>query len=299
MIIAIMLIPIDKKYQYAFVKNACSLQSNYIYHRTFEDSTPIDIIFLGSSHTMCGISQSTVQTRLSDLGIYSQVCNMAFCRLGRDMDYILFKDIIQYKKPKMLILEVRQDEPELGHPDFGYMADLADVLSAPLVVNQSYFTGLKNAYLVRMNYARDLLSHINYNSPYEAPRLNFLEKTLIADTAILYGAARNRWQRYYSHTRPKWVEQLMTRYPKKYIQMIMDMAQKHQIKVIMLYVPNFGYPYHRPKELLYYQQMADVMIMPDSFYDNEKYWREDEHLNSPAALILSDSVADFISRRLY
>ena len=197
------------------------------------------------------------------------------------------------------MLEVRQEEPELGHPDFGYMADIRDVLDPPLVVNQSYFSALSNAFTVRLNYARDILCRNTFSSQYEAQRPAFMEKVIIADTSVLYSGARQRWNKYYSHTRPQWTDDLMTRYPKRYIAMIMDLAKANNVKVIMLYIPNFGYPYHKPKELNYYRQIADVMLMPESFFDNEKNWMEDEHLNSAASVILSDSVANYIGRKYH
>ena len=296
--IVILLVPIDKKYQYAFVKNVCSLKSNYIYHRIYEDTLPVDVVFLGSSHTMCGINDSIVQSVLEAQGRHLQVSNLGFCRLGRDLEYAIFKDLLRRKKPKLLVLEVRQEEPELSHPDFGSIADIGDVLNPPLIINQSYFGDLTGAFTVRLNYIRDVLFQNDINAPYEAPHLAFLQKNIVADTSVLYTGVRHRWERYYSHTRPAWGDRIMTSYPKSYVKMMMDMAKANNIKVVMLYIPNFGYPYHKPKELNYYRQITDVILMPDSFLDNEKNWMEDEHLNRSAADILSDSVGHYIASHL-
>lgn len=296
----ILLLPVDKKYQYAFVKNACTLKSNYIYHRIYEDPLPLDVVFLGSSHTMCGVNDSIVQKILWDQGKQISVSNMGFCRLGRDVEYAIFHDILIRKSPKLLVLEVRQDEPEYSHPDFGYMANLGDVLAPPLIVNRSYFTDLSNAFTVRLNYMRDILSQKDYNNTtYQLPHLIFPDKDIIADTADLHREARSRWDRYYNKPRSKWLDRIMTCYPKSYVEMIMNLAKEHHVKVVMLYIPNFGYPYHYPKEINYYRQMADVIIMPHDFFDQEKNWMEAEHLNSSAAAILSDSVGHYISRYLH
>jgi hypothetical protein len=294
----ILLCPIDKKYQYAFVKSACSLKSNYIYHRIYEDTLPIDVVFIGSSHTMCGINDSVVQKALDERGWHLQVSNMSFCRSGRDIDYVILKDLMQHKKPKWLVLEVKTEEPELGHPDFGYIADIGDILMPTVIINQSYFSDLANAYTVRLNYIQDIFSRKNYNTPYEAPHLAFLRANRIADTSVLYAGARFRWNRYYSHTRSAWSDRIMTRYPKSYVKRIIDLAKSNDVKVVMLYIPDFGYPYHKPKELNYYRQMADVMLMPDSFFDDEKNWMEDIHLNCSAAAILSDSVAHYLAAHM-
>ncbi|MCW3126398.1 MAG: hypothetical protein JWO03_2056 [Bacteroidetes bacterium] len=294
----ILLLPIDKKYQYTFVKNACSLKSSYIYHRTYEDSLPVDVAFMGSSHTMCGISDTIVQRVLTDQGKSARVANMGFCRLGRDMEYLIFKDLVTHKKPKVLVLEVRQEEAEMSHHDFGYMADMGDVLAPPMIVNQSYFTDLANAFTVRLNYVRDILSHKEYNLPYTAADLAEVHINTIADTAMLYGGARWRWDRYYSHPRAAWADDMMTRYPKSYVGKIMALAKEHNVKVIFLYIPNFGYPNHSPKEQKYYRQLSELVMMPDSFYDATKNWRDDEHFNTPAAMVLSDTIAHHVAKYL-
>ena len=298
MVMSVLILPIDKKYQYAYVKSACVLKSNYIYHRIYEDTLPIDIAFLGSSHTMCGIDESIVQKILKEEGRQVQVSNMGFCRLGRDMEYLIFKEILQRKKPKMIFLEVRPEEAELGHPDFGYLADMSDILSSPLIINRSFASDLNCAFEIRRKYLSDMLSYKSIGAVYEAPNPTSFQKNIVADTSVLYAGARFRWERYYRHTRPAWADRLMTRYPKKYIAMIMELAKQNNVKVVMLYIPNFGYPYHKPKELNYYLQLADLILMPDTFYDNEKYWMEDEHLNCKVAAVLSDSIAHYINLHL-
>jgi hypothetical protein len=247
---------------------------------------------------MCGINDSIVQKVLDDQGRHLRVSNVSFCRAGRDMDYAIFKDLMSHKKPKWLVLEVKQDEPELSHPDFGYVADIGDVLNPTLMINQSYFGDLTGAFTVRLNYIRDILFQNVYNTPYDAPHLAFLRENIVADRSVLHSDARFRWNRYFSHTRPEWGDRIMTRYPKSYVQKIIDMAKSNNVKVVMLYIPVFGYPYHKPKELNYYKQVADVILMPENFFDNEKHWMDSEHLNKSAASILSDSVGHYIANRI-
>lgn len=76
------------------------------------------------------------------------------------------------------------------------------------------------------------------------------------------------------------------------------MAQTAGTKVVMLYIPNYGYPWRKPRELRYYLSVADIYLMPDTFYGNKDHWIEDEHLNADGATILSDSVAAYIARQL-
>lgn len=296
---AILLWPVSKRYQYAFVRNDCAAKSNYIYHRLYEDTTPIDIAFIGTSHTMCGVSDSIVNSVLRQQGMHARVANLAICRVGRNMDYVVIKDLLKTKRhPKLIVLEVKQEEPDLSHPDFGYRAEIGDVLLPQSPVDVQYFKDLAAAFNVRLNYLRDEMTGRECDGEYEAPSLGIYRQQGIADTAVLYQGALRRWERYYSQPRAAWLDSLMLRYPKAYMSEIMQMAREVHTKVVLFYIPNYGYPWHKPRELAYYRGLADVYLMPDSFYDNKGNWIEDEHLNADGAAILSDSVAHYIARQL-
>ncbi|MBS1592798.1 MAG: hypothetical protein JST90_00630 [Bacteroidetes bacterium] len=295
---SIMMLPVDKRYQYAFSKSDCTPKSNYIYHRLYEDSTPIDIAFIGTSHTMCGISDSIVHRKLRTHRIDRCLANLAICRVGRNMDYVIIKDLLKTKRPQLIVLEVKQEEPDLSHPEFGYRADIADVLVPYSIVDVQYFTDFINAFRVRVSYLQSKLGIKEYDATWEEPSQAIYRQHGVADTAILRRGAQRRWERYYSQPRNAWVDSLMLRYPMSYISGIMQMARESHARVLMLYIPNYGYPWHKPRHLSYYRQLADVYLMPDSFYDNKNYWIEDEHLNADGAAILSDSIAAYIARQL-
>lgn len=294
----ILVLPIDKRYQYAFVKNDCAAKSNYIYHRLYEDTTGINVAFIGSSHTMCGLNDSIVHYHLTQSGTDINVANLAICRIGRNMDYAIIKDLLKTKHPRMIVLEVKQEEPDLSHPEFGYRADIMDVLVPHSIVDAHYIIDVANAFTVRLNYWRDRLTMKKYDATYEEPSKAIYRQHSIADTTLLRQGAQRRWEHYYSQPRAAWIDSLMLRYPKAYISEIMAMAKENHTQVVMLYIPNYGYPWHKPRYLRYYRQLGDVYLMPDSFYDNRQYWIEDEHLNATGATVLSDSVAAYLSRQL-
>lgn len=295
---AILLLPIDRRYQYAFVQNDCTAKSNYIYHRLYEDSAGIDIGFIGSSHTMCGVNDSIVDFHLKQSGIDINIANLAICRIGRNMDYAIIKDLLKTKHPRVIVLEVKQEEPDLSHPEFGYRADISDVLIPSSIVDAHYFTDIANAFTVRLNFLRDKLTMKKYDVTYEEPSKAIYRQHGLADAAVLSQGAQRRWEHYYSQPRAAWADSLMLCYPLAYISEIMAMAKQSHTKVVMLYIPNYGYPWHKPRYQRYYQQFTDVYLMPDSFYDNKRYWIEDEHLNAEGATILSDSVAAYLYRQL-
>ncbi len=296
LLLAILLLPVDKKYQYGFLISDCSYKSNLIYHRMAEDTLPLDALLLGTSHTMCGVNDSLIEDGLKRRGVSMNISSMAICLIGRNMDYAILKDVLKYKKPKLLILEVRQDEPEFGHPNFGYVADIGDIFSEPAYVNRTFASDLYNAFVVRLNYQRDRLCLTYKPTIFTPTEPRFTKRVITADTSVLYNGVRNRWERYFKHKHPAWQDNLMTRYPKYYVDAILDLANKNGVKVMFLYLPTFGYPYHAPKELAYYRQRAPLLMMPFDFYDNTSLWCDDDHLNATAAITVSDSVAAFIKK---
>ncbi|MBS1686387.1 MAG: hypothetical protein JSS76_16730 [Bacteroidetes bacterium] len=294
----ILLLPIDKRYQYAFSKTDCTAKSNYIYHRLYQDTTAVDVVFIGSSHTMCGINDSIVHLRLQESGVHATIANLAICRLGRNMDYVIIKDLLRTKHPRLIVLEVKQEEPDRSHPEFGYRADLADVLMPASPIDLSYFTDVANAFVMRTAALKDRIAGEDLLTPYESPSVSIYRQQRVADTAVLVQGARRRWERYYSQPRVAWLDSLTLSYPKAYMAEIMRLEQEGHARVVFLYIPNYGYPWRKPRELAYYRQLADVYLMPEAFFDDTKHWIEDEHLNADGATILSDSAAAYIARQL-
>ena len=63
--------------------------------------------------------------------------NLACCRLGRDMDYLLLKEVIKNKNPSHIILEVREGESKFSHPVSPYIRSSTSQLSAYLLFNKN------------------------------------------------------------------------------------------------------------------------------------------------------------------
>ena len=142
--------PYNKKFAYSTIQKHCR-NANWIYHRMFQAEAPIDVALIGSSRTMCDISDNWLQDQLSDSpGGEWRVANLGFCRLGRNFHFSLIKDLLGVRKPKLIILEVREQENATGHLDFPHIADAGDVLFPPLWVNKSYLKDIATATEMRL-----------------------------------------------------------------------------------------------------------------------------------------------------
>ena len=117
--IILFILPIDKKFSYQFVKGECNNIASWIYYRTFENPKSTDIVFSGASHFACGIMDELIEKELNKhISKKINVVNFGYCRGGRDVQYLMLKDFFKHKKPKILLIEVAEDEPKKSHPVF-------------------------------------------------------------------------------------------------------------------------------------------------------------------------------------
>ncbi|MEO1450953.1 MAG: hypothetical protein AAFV07_15595, partial [Bacteroidota bacterium] len=140
--------PRDFAYQYLDLN--CR-QGYTLYQRIYTDTTPIDVAFLGSSQTMCGVSDVLLDSLLqADVRKPLQVVNLGQCRYGRSLHVHLVRELITHRSPKLIVLEVRVDESRFGHVDFGRVANARELIGDPIWVNHNYFkqigTGLETRF---------------------------------------------------------------------------------------------------------------------------------------------------------
>ena len=116
-VISLFFIHVDKSFSYHFVKGECEDKASWMYHRTFEDERNIDVVFSGASQTSCAIMDQLISEKLTVAeGREVNVVNYGYCRRGRDIQYVMLKDLFTKKHPTLLILEVYEDEPKKSHP---------------------------------------------------------------------------------------------------------------------------------------------------------------------------------------
>jgi len=100
-------LPVDKRQKYQGLVGDCGNKGLFLHDRVFINEKSIDMLFLGSSHLICGVDDQLIETKLNNK---TTVANLGYCRLGRNFSYILLKEVLETKQPKHLILEVREDE---------------------------------------------------------------------------------------------------------------------------------------------------------------------------------------------
>jgi hypothetical protein len=284
--------PTNTKRAYHYLTDDCEGRGAWIYRRVFELKRPIDIAFLGSSHTINGINDTLINQQLmTDSLPPISVCNLGYCRLGRDLTYVMMKHIIQQKNTKTFIIEVLPDENPFSHPVFPFLADIKDVVNPQTIVNRSYPNNLYNAAISRIMYFRQDLFKDSLVYKYGLrEEFGFSTNAFTADTNQLN---QNKIRRIKNQGNSfTWTRRINLPLSRKWLANINTLAINNGVKIIFLYIPPYGSPEKTPIEMDTYLSYGEVWIAPDSIFTNKKNWYDQEHLNVAGAYSLSTWVAN-------
>lgn len=286
-IAGLLIIPLNKKQCYSFMQDNCLGKSNWIYNRLFERDENIDIAFIGTSHIMDAVDEDVAADFMKRRGVKRGIANLGYCRIGRNMDYAIVKDLFKQKRPGCIVLEVRERENRDGHMDFGYIADSRDVLTPVMLFNDNYFTDLYNGIIVRLEILKD-----NLLGKSKAGRgvVQYARKpdSTIANAGYLDGIMRERvgkWE--YSKGFGRW---FYNRYSFAYIDNICSLAADNNCTVIFLYLPGYG-SIPQPEEMEFYMARGKVLLPPRDIYDNPANWKDQDHMNAFGSAALSEWLA--------
>jgi hypothetical protein len=289
-ILLVLFIPVNKKYRYKLLENDCFNHASWIYCRIFENKTPVDIAFYGSSHTISGINDRLIQTGLRDTSLH--VANFGYCRLGNNLNYVLLQDLLKTKHPQLVIIEVRGDEDQFSHPLFPYLADERDVFMPKLFFNKDFFSD----YFVAFTFKIQILQKIIFD-PIREPDQNcsLFGYAATGDTAEyeLLEEAKKK------HMLPakkmgKMEREFKLKYPRSYNEKFYKICSANGIRICFIYLPNYAPRFNRPLEYKNYRKHGPILIPPDSVMSNVNYWGDDEHMNKTGA----DHLAEWISGEL-
>ena len=115
----------------------------WIYERLHLSPAPVDVAFLGASRTASVINTQQIAAAFRLRGTPADVVNFAIPMNGRNLDWVLARQLFATKRPKLVIIGVLQQPGRYGHPVYKYVASRLE-LAEP-------------GYLTNVNYPRDIL----------------------------------------------------------------------------------------------------------------------------------------------
>jgi hypothetical protein len=286
LLVILLALPVNKRLFYRGLKENCMNQGIWIYDRINNNSKPVDIVFLGSSHTCNGISDSLIERLLAEKNL--KVVNLGYCQLGNNLQYVLLKEAVKTKKIKILVFEVREEENRFGHPAFAYLADSKDVLSAAPLFNQQLFEDYYRHCYYKLEVIRKFLFGTLENEAIQTNDFGFSCSAEASSPDFLDDIKRRR-------SASKFISGLerdvKMRFARTYIAKIADVCHEQNIRMLFLYLPGYGSILDKPMEYDTYIKYGTVLIPPKEILDKKENWHDEDHLNYNGSRELSGWIA--------
>jgi hypothetical protein len=294
-VIILFILPVDKKFSYQFVKGECNNIASWMYYRTFENSKSIDIAFSGASHFACGIMDEYIGEELNKHSSKKiNVANLGYCRGGRDIQYVMLKDLFKHKNPKILFIEIAEDEPKKSHPVFPYFAGTSDLFGSCVFFNQRYLVSIWKGLTVRFEYLKFRMMGKSYFIPENLTDFGYLPSTQQASHEDL-NSNITAWKNRLNKQKPKFLRNIEINYSKHYLRKITQLAKENNCKIDFIYLPESGSQLKTPLLSDYYLKFGEIITLPDSILNDNSNWKDAAHFNDRGAKLTSDFIVSKIS----
>ena len=312
-LVTLVLLPHDPyiRFQELARESVHYLRIKWIYERVHYDETPVDVAFIGTSHMQSGIDSARVETTLRANGNALHVVNFAIPHLGRDLEYLVARELLDNKKPKLLVIETQFFEARAPHPGFQRLATLSDIATAPMIINTGLIENLVRLPLRQLDLFTRSLAPKRYGMFNTFDRARY-EGAHFNDTYLQHGFTATRTA---VHRRDFFEPQLagirtditeksnlasrvnfaatdhnvLYRYNNIYLDRIVSLAKSQGVRVVFLYLPFLEGP-GMPQHAAWINSMGQIMT-PTKIIGNAALWQNADHLNYFGALALSDWVA--------
>jgi hypothetical protein len=291
--IFLFLFPVDRKYAYDFIsKGGCQGRPPWIYQRVFEDTTRIDVAFIGTSHTLNSVNDALIEKTIFDSTGKNISCrNLAFCGFGRDFDYVVIKDLLKHKKVKAIVLEIREGEAQLGHTSFPFVASASDLFCAPKYFNRSYLPAIYKAFFFRVQYVRELFTHEDIKHKTEISTsvfgFNGIDATIDGnelDNLVVKSQTKEQ-------QKIAVIEQELNTYPLFYVNEIAALSKANHTALIFLYLPSYVSTIAQKEIVSKYSGIGTIILPEPEMLRDKTNWADAEHLNRRGSEIVSKRIA--------
>ena len=142
--VAATLLPHNPYIRYQQLSETLQFRVEWNYDRINHDDTPIDIALIGVSRTQAAVS-APVMTRLlsRQFGRPVRFVNLSMPQQGRNAHYAIARELFE-KRPEVqvLVLAVVEQMARTPHPAFRNIAEVEDIIGAPMLINYNYFDDL-------------------------------------------------------------------------------------------------------------------------------------------------------------
>lgn len=314
-------LPHDRFILWQSLRTEAYARLGWSYERIHFDPTPIDIAFIGTSHTMNGVDGSAFEARLAADGVRGEdgrcltATNFAIPAYGRNLHWELAKELLENRRVRILVLEVFENETRKAHPAFVHVADVHDVMTAPLLINLNYFNDIVRLPFRQLSLWAESARPKEFGlktgwdpTDYDGSTVDNTRVVNAAGVALtpprystvalpkLQHVAKWRSRHKNLHLLGSGLAGLEYRYPLHYLDGIRDEARRHGTQVVFLYLPGYGWP-DRPYDTSPYAGGGRWLFAND-ILRQPGVWYDDDHLNAQGAAQLTTRIADAMASGL-
>ena len=270
----------DKSFAWNFIEGDCGGHGNWVWNRIYNNPKPIDVAFIGSSAIIAGINDQVVEDSFQNqTNLDMHFTSLGYCRFGRNMSYVILKELLEEREVKYIVVEARFDEDRSSHPMFPYLADSEDVLKPPWFLNQSFLPDIYLASIGRVEYWKQQILYEKKSYPNDDNPFGHASSKAIADPNVLEEFRQRRIEKE-KHPENAFVRTLNLSYPRSYLEKINQLCEVHDAELLFLYLPAFGAISYPPKELQTYEKYGPVLMPPSDIFENKNHWADEIHINN-------------------
>ncbi|MCH8905355.1 MAG: hypothetical protein IIA45_15760 [Bacteroidetes bacterium] len=278
--------PYDREFAFNYVRKDNDFHnSSWMYNKIFVDTSSIDAVFIGSSRTLNAVNDEYINKEFSkSKHQLNNIAAMGYYRPGRNVYYVLAKDILKYKQPKYLIIEVRLAESRFSHITFPVVAEARDIVYAPLFINHDYFPDLLYGLKMRYLYHREKLYPTLTIKAVEWPNkaYGWIPYNRVENPAKLTRLKARAWYRHgpvNEKSSSKYIRKIESLYAKQYLKKIYTLTKEANCKLVFLYLPSYGSNGIEPKERAIYERLGELWIPPIELFIDPAVYGDNNHLN--------------------
>jgi hypothetical protein len=290
------LLPHDRYVRYQQLTDSDLFRSRWVYERIHYDKTPIDVAIMGDSKLETSVSAPILEKELSEkLGRPIHVANLAIPQEGRNLHYLVARELVENHPETRIILVSVVEQAFLSHPAFRYLADPIDILRAPLFLNHYYF--LDAAFLpyrqisyfiqtcfpgwfgVSRTFRKDYVG-TDFDTTYSfyLPSGKLVDRYRVAPQAELESGSRQLIDQLGSPWRKpsRWVA-LNNPLEEEYTKRLVDVAKEHCAETIFVRLPFYKSPPHMYDEAFY--RNLGPLLDAEQLNDNPQDFGDRGHFN--------------------
>ncbi|MFA9389495.1 MAG: hypothetical protein ACERKD_06790 [Prolixibacteraceae bacterium] len=293
----ILLLPLNKEFAFHFIKGNCYNHGEWLYERIFENETPVDVAFIGSSRTLHAVNDKVLEELvLQKTGNKLNVANLGFCQQGRNFQYSVLKDLLKHKHPSLVVIEITEDEQRSSHQSFPYIADMIDVLTAPFL-NAYYLSDLMKAINVRWEQLKFTLIFKTKLNSNQKSNYGYGSMDRVA-TPDEIQQNRAYWNRRILRDHSSDIGRYLDHYPFYFVQKSIELLKKNQVEFCFLFVPTSNPDIKESVFNRYYENLASCYSISPSNYQNGDLWLDASHFNNKGAQLVADELLGFLEDEL-